>query len=64
MDKKIFRLVITTIVLIMIICLLVIYALVDMGRKDNETVTSSITTEELEAALIDDPVGDDGMKIP
>ncbi|MBQ2284635.1 MAG: hypothetical protein II244_03110 [Clostridia bacterium] len=63
MDKKIFRLVIITIVLIMIICLLVIYALVDMGRKDNETVTSSITTEELEAALIDDPVGDDGMKI-
>ena len=63
MDKRIFRLVIITIVLIMIICLIVIYALVNMEYKDSEAVTPPITTEELKAVPIDDPIGEDGMKI-
>lgn len=63
MDKKIFRLVIITIVFIMIICLLVIYSLVNTKEKNSEAVTSPTTTEALEAVPIDDPIGEDGMKI-
>ena len=34
-----------------------------MEYKDSEAVTPPITTEELKAVPIDDPIGEDGMKI-
>ena len=61
MDKKVLRLVIIAMILIMVICLLVIYSLVNI--KNNETGVATAQPQTVEYVPIDDPIGEDGMKI-
>lgn len=61
MDKKVLRLVIIAMILIMVICLLVIYSLVNI--KNNETEVTTAPPQTVEYVPIDDPIGEDGMKI-
>lgn len=61
MDKKVLRLVIIAMVLIMVICVLVIYSLVNI--KNNEAEVTTAPPQTVEYVPIDDPIGEDGMKI-
>lgn len=69
MDKKIRTLLIIAISLLMAICVMVIYVLVDKTTEETENtpnVTPVVTSEpeeDLPSVPLEDPVGEDGMKI-
>ncbi len=63
MNKKISNLIIVTLLLIMIILILIICNLVNVSNDDETQLTTVEETTDLNAVPIDDPVGEDGMKI-
>lgn len=65
MDNKIRTLLMIIISLIIAICVIVIYTLVDKSAQDSKNVTPVVSEkkEDLQSVPLDDPVGEDGMKI-
>ena len=63
MDKKVLRLIIITLVFTIITMGLVIFKLVGSKEKTEVEQPKEQEHQELQALPIDDPVGEDGMKI-
>lgn len=65
MDNKIRTLLMIIISLIIAICVIVIYTLVDKSAQDSKNVTPVVLEkkEDLQSVPLDDPIGEDGMKI-
>lgn len=63
MNKKIRNLVVITLLLIIAILILVIWNLVSISGGNDTRPATADKTADLEAVPIEDPIGDDGMKI-